>query len=284
MPLIILSGFPCSGKSLRATQLRAHFTSPPPTDTPSWPTEVHVVDDASLRITHADYDAPASEKRARAAMLSAVERLLSKDALVIADGMNYIKGFRYQLYCIARAIGTPHCVVHCGAPVDLARQWNADRPADATYASQTFEELVTRFEEPDGKNRWDAPLFIAMHSDESLPLQLIVDAIVHRKAPTPNMSTVVKPLSDANYVFEMDKATTALVTAYFAAQNAHPPGSSITLLDCATKLRLPGHKLSLPQLKALRRQFLSLNNQRTVTNVSKIKELFVSYLHDNVNH
>lgn len=44
-------------------------------------------------------------------MLSAVERVLSKDDIVIADGLNYIKGFRYQLYCIARAIGTPHCVV-----------------------------------------------------------------------------------------------------------------------------------------------------------------------------
>lgn len=44
-------------------------------------------------------------------MLSAVERTLSKDDIVIADGMNYIKGFRYQLYCVARAISTPHCVV-----------------------------------------------------------------------------------------------------------------------------------------------------------------------------
>ena len=43
--------------------------------------------------------------------MSAVERLVSKDDLVIADGMNYIKGFRYQLYCVARAISTPHCVV-----------------------------------------------------------------------------------------------------------------------------------------------------------------------------
>lgn len=51
------------------------------------------------------------EKKARGSLMSAVERLVSKDDLVIADGMNYIKGFRYQLYCIARAISTPHCVV-----------------------------------------------------------------------------------------------------------------------------------------------------------------------------
>ena len=51
------------------------------------------------------------EKKARGAMLSAVERLLTRDDIVIADGMNYIKGFRYQLYCVARGISTPHCVV-----------------------------------------------------------------------------------------------------------------------------------------------------------------------------
>lgn len=43
--------------------------------------------------------------------MSAVERFLTKDDIVIVDAMNYIKGFRYQLYCLARAIGTPHCVV-----------------------------------------------------------------------------------------------------------------------------------------------------------------------------
>ena len=61
-----------------------------------------------LTITHIE---AREEKKARGALLSAVERLLSKDDIVIADGMNYIKGFRYQLYCVARAIGTPHCVV-----------------------------------------------------------------------------------------------------------------------------------------------------------------------------
>lgn len=67
------------------------------------------------------------EKKARGALLSAVERSLSKDDIVIADALNYIKGFRYQLYCIARAIGTPHCVVQTGVPVDIAKEWNKSR-------------------------------------------------------------------------------------------------------------------------------------------------------------
>jgi protein KTI12 len=51
------------------------------------------------------------EKKTRGFLLAAVERLLTKEDVVIADGMNYIKGLRYQLYCVARAVGTPHCVV-----------------------------------------------------------------------------------------------------------------------------------------------------------------------------
>jgi protein KTI12 len=121
MPLIILSGYPCSGKSTRARQLHEYFVKehpnrsvPTSTSANNSPTAlkcVHVIDDDYLRVGYNFYDTPSMEKKARAAMLSAVERLLAKDHLVIADGMNYIKGLRYQLYCIARAIGTPHCVV-----------------------------------------------------------------------------------------------------------------------------------------------------------------------------
>ena len=42
--------------------------------------------------------------------MAAVERALNRRTLVILDGMNYIKGFRYQLYCIARSLATAHCV------------------------------------------------------------------------------------------------------------------------------------------------------------------------------
>lgn len=37
--------------------------------------------------------------------------MLGKDSIVIADGLNYIKGFRYQLYCESKASETPSCVV-----------------------------------------------------------------------------------------------------------------------------------------------------------------------------
>lgn len=47
----------------------------------------------------------------RGALMSAVERALSTERIVIADSLNYIKGYRYQLYCLARQTATSHCVV-----------------------------------------------------------------------------------------------------------------------------------------------------------------------------
>jgi len=33
-----------------------------------------------------------------------MQRVLTKDTIVIVDGLNYIKGYRYQMYCAAREL------------------------------------------------------------------------------------------------------------------------------------------------------------------------------------
>jgi protein KTI12 len=45
-----------------------------------------------------------------------------------------------------------------------------------------------RYETPDGRNRWDAPLFTIQPEDE-LSFESIAAALYERKAPTPNQST-----------------------------------------------------------------------------------------------
>lgn len=69
------------------------------------------INDQSLGVSRDVYREARSEKDARAEEYSAVKRALGKDVIVIADGLNYIKGFRYQLYCEAKAVQTPSCVV-----------------------------------------------------------------------------------------------------------------------------------------------------------------------------
>lgn len=72
---------------------------------------MHLINDQTLGVARSVYHTARAEKDARAEEYSAVKRVLSRDDIVIADGLNYIKGFRYQLYCEAKAVQTPSCVV-----------------------------------------------------------------------------------------------------------------------------------------------------------------------------
>ena len=53
----------------------------------------------------------------------------------------------------------------------------------------SFDALVQRFEPPEGRHRWDAPLFELTPTDD-LPLEQIADHLANKRAPPPNKSTV----------------------------------------------------------------------------------------------
>lgn len=58
-----------------------------------------------------------------------------------------------------------------------------------------FDNLVYRYEEPNGMTRWDSPLFTIPYDDEASPSQDIWDAMVgsegKAKAIKPNLATVM---------------------------------------------------------------------------------------------
>ena len=50
--------------------------------------------------------------------------------------------------------------MHVGAPAEKCREWNAARKEEAEqWDGETLENLVFRYEEPNGMARWDSPLF-----------------------------------------------------------------------------------------------------------------------------
>ena len=51
------------------------------------------------------------EKTVRGTLLAETERHINSDVVVIIDSLNYIKGYRYELFCRARSSKTPSCVV-----------------------------------------------------------------------------------------------------------------------------------------------------------------------------
>ncbi|ORY95672.1 chromatin associated protein KTI12 [Syncephalastrum racemosum] len=279
MPLIVLTGYPSSGKSRRADQIKQYLLERLQNENKNM--RIHHIHDPSLNVTKDAYRDPREEKKARGAMLSAVERVLSKDDIVIADGLNYIKGFRYQLYCIARAIGTPHCVVHAGTPTQMAKEWNAQR-ADG-YDETVFDELVTRYEEPEARNRWDAPLFTVIYDDENVPGDAIWDAVILRRPPPPNLSTISKPVSDTNYVYELDKVTLEIINAVVEGQKEHGPGGlPMVVPNASEKVVNPARSVTLSELRRLRKQFISINKQRTTLDVGRLGDLFTEYLNTNL--
>ncbi|KAI8972287.1 chromatin associated protein KTI12 [Pilobolus umbonatus] len=279
MPLIVITGYPSSGKSQRVKEIREYFIKRIKEENKQL--RVHVIDDESLHVPKEAYQDAREEKKARGALLSAVERTLSKDDVVIADGLNYIKGYRYQLYCIARAIGTPHCVVYTGVPADMAKEWNKKR-GDKGYTEVIFDELVSRYEEPEERNRWDSPLFTVIYDDIQIPNDKIWDAVILRKALPPNKSTVSKPVSSTNYVYELDKTTLDIINAFVENQKEYGTGgTAMTVPRSTVKVINPPRTVTSSELRRLRKQFVTINKLTTL-NIDRIGEVFVNYLNSNL--
>jgi tRNA uridine 5-carbamoylmethylation protein Kti12 len=74
--------------------------------------KVVVINEESLMLDKSiGYSNANEEKKVRGALFSSVERHLSMDRIVILDSMNYIKGFRYQLHCAVKNVGTSQITV-----------------------------------------------------------------------------------------------------------------------------------------------------------------------------
>ncbi|KAI9847333.1 MAG: hypothetical protein M1838_000942 [Thelocarpon superellum] len=311
MPLLLLSGYPSSGKTYRATQLQDFFTTKIAKDPHVAHLTVHLLSDRSLGLSREIYRDARAEKDGRATEYSAIKRALTKDTIVIADGLNYIKGFRYQLYCEAKAMSTPSCVVHIGTPVATARVTNqrllADTYHEGGYPEDVFENLVFRYEEPNGMTRWDSPLFTVLYDDPAPPCEEIWEALVgsegNSKAVKPNQATVLvscfvkgplkgeaahslyfslqKPATDSNHLYELDRLTQEILTSIISYQSDHPgeDGGEVRVPDVDAVIALPPSHMSLPQLQRMRRQFITMNRQH-VPEKSRITPLFVDYLND----
>ena len=245
------------------------------------------INDQGLGLSRDVYATARPEKDARATLSSTIKRELGPNVIVIADGMNYIKGFRYQLYCEAKAVQTPSCVVHVGMPADRCRELNeaALESGSAGYEREVFENLVFRYEEPNGMSRWDSPLFTIPFDDAEPPCEAIWEAMVgsdgKAKVVRPNAATVLKPATEQNYLYELDKTTSEIISLITTWQQDHPGEGSgqIKLPETDLIIELPAEPPSLSQLQRLRRRFTALNRQHSLSK-ARIRHLFVDYIND----
>ncbi|XP_028161024.1 protein KTI12 homolog [Ostrinia furnacalis] len=297
MPLIIICGTPVSGKTTRAKELSAFFKN-------KHSKEVEIISEDEA-IEKLGYDKNNTyldsqmEKRMRGYLKSEVLRLIGKDNVVILDGSNYIKGYRYELYCASKASKSTQCTVYTIRNHDEAWEANQQRiqsvnEGDSSessnktesnvknpvpYTEEVFNALTRlRFEEPISSNRWDSPLFTVQPTDD-LDLDSIYKVLFEKKPPPPNMSTQNPPLTTTNFLYELDKVTQAISKQILEAKQLNidevkfPDYPGCVLEASCTQQASP------QQLLRLRRQFLTYAKMNhSNEEMSKIGRYYIQYL------
>lgn len=175
MPLVILCGYPCSGKSQLAEELKEYFSNEKRRDCMIISDEQSLSDLGRNKL----YMQSSSEKQLRGDLKSKVQRFLNKETVIILDASNYIKGYRYELYCLSKEHGTTHCIVELILPDFMAWERNQQRSGEQQYSKQVFDELIQRYEAPDSRNRWDTP-HIACNKLDKIPFHEVNAALFTR--------------------------------------------------------------------------------------------------------
>lgn len=290
----MICGQPCSGKSTAAIRLLEAIK-----DSESNVT-VRIIDETSLHLDrNQSYANMSAEKNVRGVLRSEVDRSVSKDNIIIVDSLNSIKGYRYELWCLARAAGVRYCVLHCAVEETDCRKWNEDRKdkGEVTYDENIFEDLVRRFEKPDSRNRWDFPLFELQPSkdgiDKSSPAILDAVSYLTRKVDSktrdvkilqPTIATQSGRPSVGNSLYELDQATQEIMNVIVAAQSQALSGPlKVTIGQGLPDIDIRS-SVGFPELRRLRRTFIKLTGQTSLSgrpppaDAESAKRMFVDYL------
>ncbi|XP_022775892.1 protein KTI12 homolog, partial [Durio zibethinus] len=229
-----------------------------------------------------------------------VDRSISKDNIIIVNSLNSVKSYRYELWCLACAAGIRYRVLYCDVGEVQCRKWNEERreKGEAAHKDGIFEDLVRRFEKPDRRNRWDSPLLqLWPHNNgvdkSSIAIADTVSYLTKRvdsksrdvEILQPTIATQNTWFSEANSLYELDRATQEVINAVVEAQSQAIGGplASISIgqgLPCIDISRSVG----LPELRRLRRIFIKLTAQTSLSgrpppsDADSAKRMFVDCL------
>jgi len=282
----MMTGIPCSGKSRSSKKLCEYLESRQKL--------VHIVSEENFlpkdESKNSLFSDSIKEKEVRSAVKSAAMRLLSKDTVVIIDGSNYIKGFRYEIWCASKATKTTQCTVHCDVSPEDAWSWNQNREREEDkYTKDVFDGLVMRYETPNGDNRWDSPLFLALADDKlpptdgySYPLgEQVFNALYNRAPPPPNQSTQNRPLAQTDFLHKVDKMVSHIEDGIMQSQRSAVEGDLIKVPGTEEHITW-SRRVTRPELSRARRQFMVYLKMRGVDDLDEIHTLFVQYLNSSV--
>ena len=245
----MMCGLPSSGKTTYANQLKKYLE-----ETYVGKNILIINDSMFCKDKNSVFMDPSQEKELRGSLKSEAQKQMSKEDVVILDSSNYIKGYRYELFCISKLTQTPQCVIFVNRPFEECIELNKKRSENEAYRNDVMDALNNRFEPPESKNRWDSVLFNVQN--EPLPLEEIADVLFNRKAPPPNKSTLNKPLLDASSLHDIDKVTQEIITFILGMQANQLASNELIIPNATEKLKLI-RPVNLAELRRWRQQFLT---------------------------
>ncbi|KAK5972249.1 Chromatin associated protein KTI12 [Trichostrongylus colubriformis] len=252
MPFLLVTGHPASGKSTIVERIQEYFLSKG--------REVVIVrDDDYPSFSRDDYGNSVKEKEQRSFLRSCVQKSLTQNNVVICDGLNYIKGYRYELFLIGKLCKTTFAVIYCHAEESVCKC-----PEEAP------DDMHLDLEHP-------SPKFV------DIPLSEIFSWMCEGKALTQNQSTQVVPTAPINFLHEIDRVTQEVTSEIIQGQRNAVVGHHIvvTAFDPDPNKVIVKRPRTLAELTRLRRQFISMSKSSPIDSKSKIASLFIHYLNTN---
>lgn len=235
MPLLVLCGLPGSGKTKAAERILALR----PTSLIISCKSLNHPSDCAKQVT--------SEKNCRASLLAACERNLGTDTtrLVLLDACNQVKGFRYQLWCLARSLKTSYAVL---------------------YLPGGGESGAVVMERPDAADRWDCPLF--HYYGNEAELMAVVDALCDAKERTLPKPTPATSIS-------LETKSVSLQPIYQALSQAVIQRNQ-TFLKHGIRIDLSGFTTS--KVQRARQTFMQVLKMRPIEDQTELERTFLEYL------
>lgn len=215
-------------------------------------------------LTRADlYRSANEEKKTRARLRAVTERALNGRTIVICDSLNYIKGFRYEMYCVAKTTGTRYCVVFCDQPAEASKKWDAERGerGEDCYGAELCDALIRRFETPVERNRWDSPLHRINITDEGweASLEAARNSVLRSSMKlVPTMATRIPEKLGADVLGLLDRLTREAETAIIEELQAGKGIGQKIQVPGGTKVLRLERKPRVAELRNMRRSYLGL--------------------------
>lgn len=282
MPLVLMCGFPCCGKSDVANALATYLRQE--CETKFKVVVIEEEDDLSQDKV-STYASSHLEKRCRGKLRTSVEHALTADTIVIVDSLNYIKGFRYELFCLCKSLSTTYAVIFPQVAFETTLDWNN---TNNRWKPTMMRELSSRFETPNGNNRWDKPLFCVSEADmvaKQYPLPDIAQALLFGVAKKASFAVKSPNLGGINFVTELDSVTRKIIAELLLRSQLEACTGPTIPVPCANK-RIEGvfSPISTVQAGRWRRQFIKMMQVCPLENnqVENIGNMFVDYINTQI--